>query len=456
MKKFSIRSGWPLALLVGAVYCANLWLSAKGLVGPTLMLVLALFISVVVAALQPASRPYVPALFLLSVIGFPQYLPDPYAPEFVAPFKFAKFVALGCLFLMLKPAPSRGGIAFLALLTVATGVALFNGKIGDVGAEIWYVLFIAVAFNAKCRPDFVKSASLLLSALERLFYLLIPIGMFTRATGLHDERAGETVVYFYGHWVGIVTAFAIYAAFSRQSVVFSFSWIRIVLLVITIYFNMASYQSAHFVLFIIALSIVMLQRGHRGSGVSSLLLPSVALVSLLAGGAILLARVETHTWLYLKISQLYLLTSGNVIDASNSVMIRASQFLSIFEQGTVWSILFGRGAFSTYLASGAYWDTVIFHEATFPERELLAGELQYIHESVVMLLKWAGLVGLGLAYLGAFRLRTSALVDRGTATLVATIFLMFFASSLQAGLLITGLFVLSTGFIRHASNQARD
>ena len=441
-----------LALLIGTVYCANLWLSAKGLVWPTLVLVLALFSSVVVVALYPTARRYLPALFILSVIGFPQYLPDPYAPEFVAPFKFAKFVALGCLFLMFKPAPSRGGVVFLALLIVATCVAAFKGKTGNIEAEIWYVLFIVVGLNTKCRLEFANSANLLLSALERLFYLLIPLAIFTRATGLHDERAGETVVYFYGHWVGIVTAFAIYAGFSRQSVVFSSSWIRISFLIITIFVCMASYQSAHFVLFIIAVSIAIYQRSHRGGGISTILLPSVGLVSMLAVGAIILARAETDTWLYLKISQVYLLGSGNFMEAGNSVLIRISQLLSILEQGTVWSILFGSGVFSTYLASGAYWDAVVFHEATFPEREILAGELQYIHESVVMLLKWGGLVGLGLACLGAFRLRKSAFVDRGTAILVATVFIMFFASSLQTGLLVTGLFVLSMGFSRHASN----
>lgn len=455
-KKFSIKGGWPLALLSGSIYFANLWLSAKGHVWPTLLLVLVLFSSVVVAALNPAARRYLPALFMLSVIGFPEYLPDPYAPEFFAPFKFAKFVAFSCLLLILKPAPSKGGIAFLALLMVATGVAVFKGKIGDIGAEIWYVLLIVIALNAKCRQEFANSAYLLLSALERIFYLLIPLAILTHATGMYDERAGETVVYFYGHWVGIVTAFAIYLVFSRQSEVFGSLWIRVSLLLGTIFVCIASYQSSHFALFIIAVSIAMIQRGHGSSGMSTTLLSSVALVSLLVVGAIIMAHGETGTWLYLKVSQLYLLASGSVLEAGNSVVIRISELLSIFEQGNIWSITFGHGAFSTYVAKGAFWDIVIFHEATFPERELLSGELQYIHESVVMLLKWTGLVGLGLAFLGVFRLRTNPLVERGAATFVAIVFLLFFASSLQTGLLITGLFVLSMGFNRHASNQARN
>jgi hypothetical protein len=453
---FFIKGGWPLALVSGSIYFVNLWLSSEGLVWPTLLLVLALFSSVVVAALTPAARRYLPALFLLSVIGFPEYLPDPYAPEFVAPFKFAKFVALSCLLLIFKPVSSTGGLAFLAMLMVATGVAVFKGKIGDVGAEIWYVLLIVVALNAKCRREFANSAYLLLSALERLFYLLIPLAILTHATGMYDKRAGETLVYFYGHWVGIVTAFAIYLAFSRQSVVFGSLWIRVILLLSTIFVCMASYQSSHFALFIIAVSIAMIQRGHGSSGMSTTLLSSVALVSLLVVGAIIMALGETGTWLYLKVSQLYMLASGNFLESGNSVVIRISELLSIFEQGTIWSIFFGNGAFSIYLPKGAFWDIVIFHEATFPERELLAGELQYIHESVVMLLKWVGLVGLGLACLGVFRLRKNALVERGTATLVAIVFLLFFASSLHTGLLITGLFVLSMGFNRHASNQARN
>lgn len=452
---FSAKGSWPLALLSGALYCVNLWLGAQGLAWPTILLVLALFGAVVAAAFVPAARRYLPALFFMSVVGFPQYSADPYAAEFVAPFSFAKFVALSSLLLMCKPAPSKYGMAFFGLVVLATIAAALSGRIGNVWAEVWYVFLIVFALNVQVRPSLANAARLLLGAMERLFYLLIPLAMFTLATGLTDERSGGTVVYFYGHWVGIATAFAIYAASSRQSTVFGSTWIRISLMVTTFFFCIASYQSGHFVLIIIALLIVMAQRRHEYGQRSVIFLPVVVLATLLVSGAVILARGETDSWLFMKVSQLFLLGSGGFIEGSNSVLIRVSELISMFEQGNLWTILFGRGAFSTYLAEGAFWDIVIFHKATFPEREILAGELQYIHEPVVMLLKWVGLVGLGLACLGMYRLRQSVLVDRVTATLVAVVLLMFFASSLQTGFLITGLFVLSNGFKRHVPTKNR-
>ncbi|MEW5755443.1 MAG: hypothetical protein AB1810_04010 [Pseudomonadota bacterium] len=446
--------GWLLALSAGTLYCVNQWLTVHGLKWPTTLLVLVLFGVVAITAVQPALRRYLPAIFFLSVIGFPAYSADPYAIDYVAPFSLAKFVALGSLALMCRPALSVYGISLFFIIVIATGMAVLLGRFGDIWAEVWYVILIVFALNTMGRKGLASSAHLLLSALERIFYLLVPIAAFTYATGMHDERSGGTVVYFYGHWIGIATTFAVYAALSQQSTVFRVSWIRLTLLITTIYVCMASYQSAHFILFIVAVLIAMYQQRKRGGRTSNIFLPLIALTALLLAGTVILQRGETDSWLYLKISQVFLLASGGFVEASNSVTIRVSQLISMFEQGNIWTILFGRGMSSIYFPEGALWDSVIFHEATFPERELASGQLQYIHEPVVMLLKWSGLVGLTLVILGLFGLRRITYIDRQQATLVIVVFLLFFASSLHTGILVTGLFILSKGVKLYVSTKS--
>jgi hypothetical protein len=404
------------------------------------------------SVLVPELRKHLPGIFLLSVIGFPEYSADPYAADYVAPFGWAKFVALAALALMCRPTFALPGIAFALVISGATVAASLAGRLGDVWAEVWYLLLILVALNARAAPGLETGSRLMVEAMERLFYLLLPLALFTRLAGLHDERAGDSVVYFYGHWVGIVTAFAIYSATSGRSTVYRSSFLRLAVLVATIAVCLASYQSAHFILFVIAVLIANFEAsGPRlAAGRVRRWLPAFALVALLGVGGLVLLQGQTDTWLYLKISQVFLMFSGGFLEASNSVTIRVSQLITTFEQGSLWTGLLGRGAFSTYQAEGAFWDLVVFHSATFPEREILAGELQYIHEPVVMLLKWGGVVGLGLACLGLSRLRSSRHIDKPLATLIATTYLLFFASSLHTGVLLTAVFVLFMDRSRNA------
>jgi hypothetical protein len=445
------RNAWPLAIGAASLYCVNQWLGARGTTWPTSLLVLLLLGSVAATVLSPTLRRHLPAIFLLSVIGFPEYSADPYAQGYISPFGLAKFASLAALALMCRLGLSAPGVAFALIVAGATGAAAVAGRLGDVWAEVWYLLLILLALNARAVPGVEVAARSMLESLERIFYLLLPLALFTRVTGLIDERAGDSIVYFYGHWVGIVTAFAIYAATARRSSVFRSSPMRIALLVATIAVCMPSYQSAHFILFILALLIAYFEgrEDKQAGSMSQRWLPAVALVVLLGVGGLVLVQGQSDTWLYLKISQIFLLFSGGFLEASNSVTIRISQLVTMFEQGSLLTILFGRGAFSTYQADGAFWDIVVFHIATFPEREILAGELQYIHEPVVMLLKWGGVFGLGIACFGLLRLRRSALVDRPLANLIAVTYLLFFASSLQTGMLLTAVFVLFMDRPRH-------
>jgi hypothetical protein len=148
--------------------------------------------------------------------------------------------------------------------------------------------------------------------------------------------------------------------------------------------------------------------------------------------------------MYLKVAQVTQLFAGNFLEAGNSVLIRLSEVVSLLEQGTFANVLFGRGLGSTYAAVGAFWDMAVFHEATFPERELASGDLQYIHEPLVMVVKWAGIVGLALVVFGVLRGIRGSDSRRDLRILLALVFLLYFASSLQTALLVTAMYILAT------------
>lgn len=451
------HTAWPTALLIAALYCVNQWLAVRGISAPTNLAVLLILMAVVLASLSPSLGKLFPALFLVSLLGFPEYSADPYAADYIAPFSFAKVPALLSLFLMGRPRLNRHGLAFVILIIIATAAASGAGRLGDVSAEIWYVALAVLAMNSASPRELAGATQWILAVLERVFYLLIPLALFTRVMGMYDERAGDSVVYFYGHWVGLSTAVALYASTAGTSAVFGSARIRFPILIATICLCMASYQSAHFLLYFAVVVLAMKETRRPGPHrkIQSIWIPMAALALMLLTGTIILARGETDSWLYLKISQIFLLFSGGFVEASNSVTIRVSQLISMFEQGSPWTILFGRGAFSTYQADGAFWDIVVFHSATFPERELLSGDLQYIHETPVMVLKWIGLVGLTIFCLGMLRLRSSPYLDKSLAAMIALFFLLFFTSSLQTGMLVTALVMLSTPHQRHAATSNR-
>ena len=155
-------------------------------------------------------------------------------------------------------------------------------------------------------------------------------------------------------------------------------------------------------------------------------------------------NTATDSWLYLKVVQVASLFAGDLIEIGNSATIRIAQMQALFEQGDPFSILFGRGMGSIYAAEGSAWDFVIFHEATYPAAELESGNLQYIHESVTMLVKWIGVVGTALvAYLIYKIARQTALT--GVQGLLCIMFVLLFSSSLHSAILVTMLFLLNTG-----------
>jgi hypothetical protein len=431
-----LDSNWLLASTAALLYCVNQWLAVRGIHALTALFVLLLLATTLLCAFSERTRRHLPAICFLCLFGFPEYSADPYLPGYVAPFGLAKIPALLSMLMMLRFHISIHGLVVAFFMAISTAGAILVGRFGDWYAEMWYAALLLLALNSSS-PLATHAKTAWLRAFERLFYLLLPMALFSSLTGLFEQRSADTTTYFYGHWIGIVSAIAIYRTATGESYILTNNTVRLTLLVITIYICAASYQSAHFIL--MGAAILFAVGKNLTSRVSSTtILGSLALlVSLPIAGFLVLSNAGTDSWLYLKVSQVVSLASGEFLEASNS------QLLSLFEQSDPISIAIGRGVASTYVPEGALWDFVVFHEATYPEQELVSGQLQYIHESITMLIKWVGICGLAFIFYSVYtRLRKSGSL-KSIDGLIALMFLLLFASSLHTGIITTLLYIFT-------------
>ena len=108
--------------------------------------------------------------------------------------------------------------------------------------------------------------------------------------------------------------------------------------------------------------------------------------------------------------------------------------------------------FGIYFAEGAYWDFVNLHDATFSQGQISSGRFQSIHEPVVMLLKWGGVIGTGLILLMMYRKIVSSRGAGPFFMLSAFYLLMTFAASPQAGFIGLVIFLFSKDSSLKSSN----
>lgn len=439
-----INGNWLLASVAAFLYCINQWMAVNGIHWLTALTALLLLAATIPCAFDARARRFLPYICFISLFGFPEYSADPYLLNYIAPFSLAKIPALISMLLMLHIRFNVIGILVAILLFSSTLGAVLLGRFGAWDAEVWYAALLLLALNASS-PLSDQAKSIWLGALELLFYLLLPIALFSGATGLYEQRSADTTTYFYGHWIGIITTLAIYRATTGESRLFFSNIFRLPLIVVIVYICSASYQSAHFILFIAAAAMAALKNIAGRANSTNIAASFTMLLAIPISGYIVLSQSGADSWLYLKVSQIFALATGGFLEASNSVTIRVAQFISMFEQSSLFSILGGRGMASTYRPEGPMWEFVIFHEATYPAEQLASGKLQYIHEPITMLIKWIGLVGTTLVLYAIFKKVHIARSLISIEGLLALMFLLLFASSLHTGIIVTLLVIFGFG-----------
>lgn len=440
----SLNVRWLLPSAAAVLYCINQLMAVYGIRAPTSLMAFIFLLVTVICAFNVRAYRFLPHICFCILLGFPEYSADPYLKDYVAPFSLAKFPALLALILMLRIRINASGILVGFLLLVSTLSAFLAGRLGNLSAEIAYAVFLILALNTTS-PLAGRAKLIWLDAMERMFYLLLPIAVFSEFAGIYEQRSTDTTTYFYGHWVGIVSALAIYRAAVGDSRLFNSATIRYSLIIVTVYVCAASYQSVHYVFFVAAAAFALAKSASSRGNSRNIAASIVVMVLVPAFMYLVLSTYSADSWVYLKLSQIAALTSGSFLESSNSVTIRVAQLVSLFEQGGWPSIVAGRGLASTYLAEGSLWEFVVFHEATYPEGQLLSGQLQYIHESVTMLLKWVGLAGLFVVLYSIGRRLNSIGGVKGVEGFSVLMFLFLFASSLNTGIIVTLLLVFCLG-----------
>lgn len=432
---------WIVAATSATLYCLNLWFSVNGFYLFSFLLTLLLSLSVIAIAYSKVHQTKLPYITFILIFGFPEYAANPYLEDYQSPFSLSKIPALISLLMMLKLKKNPTGLGIFFLLLLSTTTAIIFNRFGILKAEIWYVLMLLIILHSALKSTAFKFHAIWLGGIERLFYLLPLIATFIVLTGLFDQRSENTLTLFYGHWLGIITTITIYLTAANQSTLYRFKALRVVLMLLIIYMCAASYQSVHFILFFLASLLATATNLTKESKPTISFSSILILLSIPVSGYFVLSQLDTDSWIYLKFNQIVSLYSGTFLETSNSVTIRVAQFLSLIEQGDIFSILFGRGVASIYLLDGSMWDYVILHEGTFPENQILTGRLQYIHESLTMIFKWIGITGLLLLIYFLFIKSKSHVLFKHRGLLYSILFILLFSASSQAALIVTILFL---------------
>jgi hypothetical protein len=305
-----------------------------------------------------------------------------------------------------------------------------------MGAEIIYALiFIAfLSLNFDSLSPYSKTIS---TTVEFFFYLLIPVAVIIDFFNLGDNRGGDGSVYFFGHWFGIVCSFVFFQVYSGRSNIKIPYIVKQLLLFFTVYYCSYSFQSVHFIM--IFLAILMSLFVQTKKSLFFYVSTFIVLVSCPVIMYLLLEYLSPSDWLYLKLSQVFLLFSGGFIGVSDSVTIRFAQLQALVVQSNLFSFFVGQGVSSTYTAIGELWNYVVLHDATYPKDQLDSAVYQYVHESIVMLFKWGGVILLVFSFfIAGRRLNGAGWFSLGG--FLSILFLVLFTSSLHTCLLLFFLY----------------
>lgn len=431
---------WSAAIFATALYCLTQVSAVYGLNFINQAVAGGCTLLAMMVVLVPQYRHYSLILFVVFIVGFPAYAADPYLDNYVPPFQYGRFAALVSLLGFSSLRITKAGLILPFLLIFSTIIGEFYGRIGSLKAEIFFVGFAIYALNVECR-DFKNAAQQNISTLiQNIFFLLPVMAIFSLQADIYTTRLNTSNVYFFGHWTGIIATLALYSILTERS---HFKTLKLFFAVVSLAFVATSLQSVHYIMLIIVLLAAVGARVPTKNIIMVCVLCGLALVSIVFVGNQLIGSLDKTTWLYFKLEQVQLLFAGSIYLVSNSVLTRIAEFVSLVEQGNVFTYLFGLGVSATYHIQGEIWAEVILHDASFPEEQLRTSIFQYIHETPVMIFKWGGIVSMILLSVATYRLVPPSRDGIYQYRIMVVLFLLLMASSIHTGLLILGFLIMA-------------
>ena len=373
-----------------------------------------------------------PAAVFFLILSFPEYGASPYKLDFFSPFYFQKYVMLLLCIRMFNMRIRFDTIFYIMLLFLSWLSSFYYGINGAVANEIIQLFILVCILNIQFDDTSQKLImSFLLSFISFCFISSIIIDLF----GMYVSRVNGGKVYFFGHWFGILVGYFI-VNISKVKYPFSYKLILVSLFSISLYVNINTFQSAHFVFLALCL-FIMLQLFER------ITFRSFGWIGTLVFGFYLIQSANLRAvgltgefaWVAMKGLQFLDVLAFDLSKLGNSPLIRLNEILSLFQQSNLTQLAFGRGFASTYEISGAYWELSNLHEATFPLGQINSGVLQMVHESLTLLFKWTGLLGIvAVLFILIRRLRREGL-NSGESHFILILVVLFLLSGVHTGLL---------------------
>ena len=300
------------------------------------------------------------------------------------------------------------------------------------------ICFINMTIESSSNKD-IQSFLMVFIALSFIPALIVELG------GVSSNRGNGSTVYIFGHWFGLLTGFFLFKL-PKLNLLNTQTIIIIGCLTVSLYININSFQSAHFlwVFICLCLGIGVTKRITLGKILWAVfVITCLYLVQTI--DLIWLSTSGRFSWLGMKLLQLFSIITFDISFVSNSPLIRISEVISLVQQSDYFQLLFGRGFASVYLLEGALWDLVVLHEATFPAEQLDLGRLQMVHETSILLLKWTGVVGLLIFIFAIVKKTSAANVDSSDLYFMIAMALLFLLSGVQTGLLTLFLLRFAVG-----------
>ena len=213
-----------------------------------------------------------PVLVLFFILGFPEYGASPYDANFFSPFYFQKYVILLVflsMFTRIKfDAAIYGGLIFASWL-----LSFYFGINGSVAGEIFQLFILGCLLNIKF---LVTDRSLVSSFLLSFIAFCFISSLIVEVSGYSSVRLNGGEAYLFGHWFGILVGYFI-LNIGKVRYPLQYKLVLSLFLLISIYMNINTFQSAHIV-FIGFCLIFMLRMFEEIS------LRSILLIGLLVTG----------------------------------------------------------------------------------------------------------------------------------------------------------------------------
>lgn len=324
-------------------------------------------------------------LVLAYFIIFNHYSSDPYSNEFDSYYEgIYKYIILLMYVGFSKKIKTASLIMFALLFTLGVVGAVRNfGNITYILSDIVFYCFIAVSVFKAPYNSYVLTSWFIYR-----YVSFLPIGYaFLYFNSLYYMESGS-IYFLYGHVYGVVSVLAL-LYWKRFSGKYDLAFFGI-LLNFVIYIQSAQTEHYLIMIFSLILSALMAKRRIVFYTYAGLLLAIV--ISLCFAYYI----SADGSWVKLKTGQLVqLVTLESSVYGINSLGVRVCSLISIVNSFDILESFIGSGFGSTY-PLGQCFERVTLHENSFPEREILAGELHFVHSTPVKVYLQTGVIGLVL------------------------------------------------------------